>query len=180
MLSRLVVAEVSPQCVPFQAGGRPSCMQVSDSVSCGFTSPALTLAPSLSEDLTPGWGWRPCSPRHFCSLHLKSGGTPPFLSPSSAAGRCQGWQFILNAPCSTGTSRRSDSCEESLQAGSAVQISSFSLEYFRNPVCLRTQVFLRGSLVLDPSCPEIPPLFGSSFVFSICSWPSEILVFSAS
>lgn len=77
MPSRLIVAEVSPGRVPFQPGGRPSCTQVGNSVSCGFISPASTL-PLLSVDPTPGWGGHPYSPSHFRSLHPEGAGTPPW------------------------------------------------------------------------------------------------------
>lgn len=92
------------RCVPFQPGGRPSCMQVSDSVSCGFTSPASTLSPSLSVDRTPGWVgapallsllWPPSEGRQDSSLGTHTclclAHPPPQVPPGPAV--------LLSSPC---------------------------------------------------------------------------------
>ena len=75
MLSILVLAHISLECVPFQAGGRRSCMQVSNSVFCALTPSASTLPPSLSVDPIPGQGGCPCSPCHVCRFLVKTSGT---------------------------------------------------------------------------------------------------------
>lgn len=43
---------------------------------------------------------------------------------------------------------------------------------------LRTRVFPRGPWALDPSCSQVPPLFGSGFGVPISSWSSGILALS--